>query len=239
MMPTMSDSPILPDSNVPEAQDVRKETGRLIIGALLITSMIVLLHFTPLRQWIDDAQAMKQSVQALGWLGILGYIVASIALIALGVPRLALCGLGGLFFGFTTGVIAAQFAGVIGAYVAFLATRWWAPKAWVQSQLGRSKRLSEVLANPSIGSIFVARQLPVPGLLPNVLLGVLHTRHSVFLIGTFLGYLPSNIPVALAGSSLGKATLIQAFQQNFMSVLALLGFGVAIMVIRRRLQQKH
>jgi uncharacterized membrane protein YdjX (TVP38/TMEM64 family) len=93
-----------------------------------------------------------------------------------------------------------------------------------------------VLEKPSVGSIFVARQLPVPGIVPNVLLGVLNTSHLTFLIGTFLGYLPSNIPVALAGSSMGKESLMKAIGQVSTAMLALGVFSALIMWIRRRVK---
>lgn len=216
--------------------DTKKETKRLFIGACIMAALVALLHFTPLKQWMEEARNLKSWVDEYGWKAHAVFILGSIIGIALGVPRLALCGLGGLLFGFVEGVLASQFAGVLGSYGAFLITRLWAPKAWVRRKLEGSERLRSVLEHPGIGSIFIARQLPVPGIVPNVLLGVLKTRHSTFLVGTFLGYLPSNIPVALAGSSVGKENLDKAIAQVGMSMLALAVFSLLIMYIRRRVK---
>ncbi len=223
---------MLPDTT----PDMKKETWRLFIGACIIAGLIALLHFTPLKQWLEEARNLKSWVDEHGWKAHALFIGGSIIAIAIGVPRLVLCGLGGLLFGFVEGVLASQFAGVLGSYGAFLLTRLWAPKAWVQRQLQGSERLRSVLEHPSIGSIFIARQLPVPGIVPNVLLGVLNTRHRVFLVGTFLGYLPSNIPVALAGSSVGKENLDKAITQVGLSMLALAVFSLMIVYIRRRVK---
>lgn len=216
--------------------DIRKETGRLIIGACLVAGIIALLYFTPLKQWLDSVRELKERIDLWGWKAHVIFVLGSIAGIALGVPRLILCGLGGFLFGFYEGLLASQFAGVLGSYGAFLITRLWAPKEWVQRKLTNSDRLKSVLEKPSIGSIFVARQLPVPGIVPNVLLGVLNTRHSIFLAGTFVGYLPSNIPVALAGSSMGKESLAIAIGQVSTAMLALGVFSALIMWIRRRVK---
>lgn len=223
---------MLPDTT----PDTKKETWRLFIGACSVAGLIALLHFTPLKQWLEEARNLKAWVDEHGWRAHALFVVGSILAIAIGVPRLVLCGLGGLLFGFVEGVLASQFAGVMGSYGAFLLTRLWAPKAWVQRKLQGSERLRAVLEHPGIGSIFIARQLPVPGIVPNVLLGVLNTRHRVFLAGTFLGYLPSNIPVALAGSSMGKENLDKAIAQVGLSMLALAVFSLMIMYIRRRVK---
>lgn len=223
---------MLPDTT----PDTKKETIRLFIGACIVAGMIAVLHFTPLKQWLEEARNLKSWVDTLGWKAHAIFIAGSVLGIAIGVPRLVLCGLGGLLFGFIEGVLASQFAGVLGSYGAFLLTRFWAPKAWVQRKLQGSERLRSILEHPGIGSIFVARQLPVPGIVANVLLGVLNTRHSTFMIGTFLGYLPSNIPVALAGSSVGKESLDKAIAQVGVSMLALAVFSMLIMFIRRRVK---
>ncbi len=223
---------MIPDS----VTDSRKETKRLLLAALVVAGLVAALHFTPLKQWLAEAQNLKARVGEYGWRAHALFIGGSILGIAVGVPRLALCGLGGMLFGFVEGVLASQFAGVLGAYAAFLLTRWWAPKEWIRRRLANSERLRSILGQPSIGTIFVARQMPVPGIVPNVLLGVLHTRHVTFLLGTFLGYLPSNIPVALAGSSMAKESLSKAIAQVSLSMVALGVFSVLILWIRRRVK---
>jgi uncharacterized membrane protein YdjX (TVP38/TMEM64 family) len=224
------------DTDVGQETDTRSETHRLLGLALVVAGLVAVLHFTPLKQWLEQAQTLKARVDEIGWKADLLFILGSVVGIALGIPRLALCGLGGVLFGFLEGVLVSQFAGVLGAYGAFLMTRFWGPKEWVRRKLAQGGRLKALLARPSIGTIFVARQMPVPGVVPNVLLGVLDTRHSVFLIGTFLGYLPSNIPVALAGSSMAKESLTKAIAQVSLSMLALGVFSALILWIRERVK---
>ena len=214
--------------------DPRKETLRLLLGAVIVTLIVVILHYTPLKQLVDIAQRFKADVGALGWRAHLIFFVGSVAAITLGFPRLLLCGISGILFGFAEGLVISQFAGVTGAYGAFLLTRLWAPKEWIGRKLANRDQLRALLTHPGILSIFIARQLPVPGIVPNVLLGVLPTRHRTFLIGTFIGYLPSNVPVALAGSSMGKENIEKAFTQASASMLLLALFGILILWIRRK-----
>ncbi|NBV86323.1 MAG: DedA family protein [Verrucomicrobia bacterium] len=221
-----------------EPDDSRKETKRLLIVVLVVSGLIAALHFTPLKQWLVEAQNLKARVSEYGWRADAVFVFGSMAGIALGLPRLGLCALGGLLFGFVEGFLLSQFAGVLGAYGTFLITRSWGPKKWVQRKLANSQRLRAILGKPSVGTIFVARQMPVPGIVPNVLLGVLNTGHWTFLIGTFIGYLPSNIPVALAGSSMAKESLAKAITQVSSSMLALGIFSSLIIWVRRKVKSE-
>ncbi|MBP7949605.1 MAG: VTT domain-containing protein [Verrucomicrobiales bacterium] len=216
--------------------DPTTETRRLVIGALLVAGIVLALHFTPLNRWLVQAQDLKSRIDDYGWKAHALFLFGSVVAIALGAPRLVLCGLGGVLFGFLEGLLLAQFSGVLGSYGAFLITRLWGPREWVRQRLRGAQRLRPLLENPSIGSIFVVRQLPVPGIVANVLLGVLSTRHRMFLLGTFLGYLPSNIPVALAGSSMAKESLGKAIAQVSLSMLALGAGSALIMTVRGRLR---
>lgn len=210
------------------------ETWRLLILALVVLALLLALHFTPLRAWLEDVQALKQQIRALGWKGYAGFGAASVAAIALGVPRLALCSLAGVLFGFVGGALVSLASGVAGSYGAFLIARW-SGRDWAERKLaGAGKSLKEVLARPTIGSIFIARQLPVPGIVVNVAIGMLPTRHSTFLAGTALGYLPSTAIVALAGSSLGKESLAVAIGQVTVAMAALGALAAGLMWLRKR-----
>ena len=210
------------------------ETRRLLILALVVLALLLALHFTPLKAWIDDVQALKQQIRELGWKGYAGFGLASIAAIALGVPRLPLCALAGVLFGFAGGALVSLASGISGSYGAFLIARW-GGREWAERKLaGARKNLKDVLTRPTIGSIFVARQLPVPGIVVNVAIGMLPTRHSTFLLGTALGYLPSTAIVALAGSSLGKESLAVAMTQVTLAMAALGALAAGLMWLRRR-----
>lgn len=210
------------------AAETRGETRRLLLLALAVLGMLLVLHFTPLKAWMDEAQALKQHIQGYGWKAYAGFALLSIGGIALGVPRLALCGLAGALFGFVGGSLLSLASSVCGSYGAFLLARW-SGKDWAERHLaGATGGLRSLLAKPSIATIFIARQLPVPGILVNVMIGILATRHRTFLLGTILGYIPSTAIVALAGSSLGKESLGTAITQVS---LAMAGLGVLSMLI--------
>ena len=226
----------------PDGEDLAAtsaETRRLLFLALFVLGVVLTLHFSPLKTWLDDLRALKQHIGGFGWKVHILFVLGSIAAIAAGIPRLALCGLAGVLFGFIEGMLVAMASGVLGSYGAFLIARW-GGRAWGERKLaGASERLRSVLAKPDIASIFIARQLPVPGIVPNVLLGILPTPHRTFLLGTFLGYLPSNAIVALAGSSLGKDSLEKAIAQVTLSMAGLGVFSLLLLWLRQRFRAQE
>ncbi len=218
--------------------DTRAEARRLLILALAVAGLLLVLHFTPLRQWLGDLQALKQEIRALGWKAHLGFAAGTIAAVALGVPRLALAALAGALFGFVAGAVVSLGASIAGSWGAFMLARW-SGRSWAQSRLaGASATLRTVLQTPTITTIFVARQLPVPGILVNVMLGVLPTSQPAFLIGTGLGYLPSTAIVALAGSSLGKDSLALAMTQITLAMAGLAVLTLLLVWLRKKFLPK-
>lgn len=214
------------------------ETRRLLILGLVVVILVLALHFTPLNRWIDDLQALKQQLGSYGWKAHAAFTAGTIAAIALGVPRLALCALAGTLFGFVAGSLVALVASVAGSWGAFLLARW-SGRGWAENRLaGASDTLRKLLATPTVTAIFVARQLPVPGILINVMLGVLPTTQRTFLVGTGLGYLPSTAIVALAGSSLGKDSLALAMTQITFAMIGLGVLTLGLVWMHRRMLQR-
>lgn len=211
-----------------DINDTSAEARRLLVLALAVAGLLLALHFTPLNQWLGDLQALKQQIRGFGWKAHVVFAAGTITAIALGVPRLALCALAGALFGSVTGAVLALVSSLTGSWGAFQFARW-SGRGWAESRLaGANETLRAILATPTITSIFVARQLPVPGILINVMLGVLPTTQRTFLIGTSLGYLPSTAIVALAGSSLGKDSLAVAMTQI---TFAMLGLGLLTLLL--------
>ena len=211
------------------------ETRRLLIVALIALGLVLSLHFTPLKAWMEDIRALKAHIDAYGWKADAAFAAGAIAAIAIGVPRLALCGLAGALFGFVEGALLALAAGVLGSYGAFLLARW-GGKAWVDRRLRKADpRHRALLGRPSIAGIFIARQLPVPAIVLNVLIGMLPVGHGTFLAGTLLGYVPSTAIVTLAGSSLGKESLERAMLQVSFAMLGLAVLSFFLVWISRRI----
>lgn len=215
-----------------------KENRKVLLLVLGVAAFMALAHFTPLRAWITNVQAWKSYVRELGLLAHLFFGLACAGAVMLGVPRLALCAGAGLVFGFVEGGLLSLMGSTLGSYGAFLLARKGARKA-VLARAERWPWLKGMLAKPTLMRVFWVRQLTLPGIVLNVLLGVSGVRKGTFLGGTLLGYLPLNIAFSLVGSGLGKGqdSLVQSMTQLLMAVAVVNIVGWAMWRVVMRAKQ--
>jgi uncharacterized membrane protein YdjX (TVP38/TMEM64 family) len=230
-MPPPGDTPDAApiELEIEAAQSAFTAEKKFLIMAIVVAAVVVSVHLLHLERYVTDVQRWKSALRSLGIWSSLLYGLASAALIAAGVPRLLFGAIAGMLFGFWEGFAVAQGSALLGSYATFVFARW-GGRDWGARRIDKIDRLRELLKNPSVFSVFLVRQLPIAGLVPNVMLGITPVRHRVFVIGSFLGYLPSSAMVALIGSGLGKESLRYSL---FLISLAMLVLGTGSMIIWR------
>ncbi len=197
-----------------------------------MAAAIIALHASPLSSHFSDFQKLKETVAAYGAMGWLVFTAASAVLIAVGFPRLAVCGVAGFLFGFTKGIVLTQISAVAAAYATFLFVRWTGVH-WATERLAKHRVIRALLHAHSPWSVFVVRQLPVHGFVLNALFAVTQVSHRDFLIGSFFGFLPYATVATLVGSGVGKHSHAVA-QLGCASVIAVAS-TLAVLRLRRRL----
>lgn len=232
-------APPAPAERAPESveaateKSIHRENRRVLLLVCMVAAFMVLAHFTPLGVWITNVQLGKERLRDLGLAGE-GIFAAACALgVMLGLPRLPLCAAAGLLFGFGEGLLASLAGSVAGSYGAFLLARAGARRA-VLARAERTPWLGRLLARPTLARVFWARQLMVPGILLNVLLGVGRCGHRVFLAGTLAGHLPLNVVFSLMGSGLGKDSLAHTLAQLLGALAAVHLLGWLLWRVLRR-----
>ncbi|MCF7786947.1 MAG: VTT domain-containing protein [Prosthecobacter sp.] len=213
-----------------------KETRQVLFAVLLVAAFMALAQFTGLKAWITNVQIWKEMVRQFGWGAHAIFMVACAGTVMLGVPRLPLCAAAGLIFGFGEGLALSLIASTLGSYGAFILSRHGFRRA-VESRADKWPWLKKLLKKPSVLRVFWVRQLMVPGLVLNVLLGMTPVKHTRFLLGTLLGYLPLNVAFSLVGSGLGKGHLATTFTQ-LLAAMAVINIA-AWLVYRVMKKQKN
>lgn len=213
-----------------------KETRQVLFAVLLVAAFMALAQFTGLKAWITNVQIWKEMVRQFGWGAHAIFMVACAGTVMLGVPRLPLCAAAGLIFGFGEGLVLSLIASTLGSYGAFILSRHGFRRA-VESRADKWPWLKKLLKKPSVLRVFWVRQLMVPGLVLNVLLGMTPVKHTRFLLGTLLGYLPLNVAFSLVGSGLGKGHLATTFTQ-LLAAMAVINIA-AWLVYRVMKKQKN
>lgn len=236
-LPSDEPDPVPIELEIEVAESAGKSERKLLIMTLVVIACIAIVHFTPLHKLTSD-QTWKLYIQHLGMWASTLFLLVSTSLIALGIPRMILCGLAGVLFGFQTGFIVGQLSALFGSYATFVFARW-GGRDWVMKRIENSTRLRDLLRKPSTFTIFLVRQLPIAGVVPNLILGLTPVKHRYFLLGSFLGYLPSSALVAAIGSSLGKGfspqTLAHSIGQITLAMLALGGISWLVWWLKKRL----
>ncbi len=218
-----------------EAATSAGASGRkFLLMALVVALCMATVHLTPLKKYVTDVSAWKTAIQAAGILGPIVFLSVTTLLIAAGVPRLMFCLLGGMLFGFMRGFLLGQFASLFGSYLTFVFARW-SGREWVRRRIERNSRLRDLLQHPSMFSVFLVRQIPIAGIVPNLIFALTPVRHRVFLVGSFLGYLPSAAWVALIGSGIGKQSLAYSMGHISLAMVGLGGVSTIAWYIRRHL----
>ena len=197
---------------------------KLALAALGVAALLGLVYFSPLRGYLTHWREISQQLRGLGPWGPVVFTLGVAVLVALGFPRLLLCVIAGMTFGFWQGLLWAQLGTLLGNYVLFFAARYFLHDWAVKVLAHRGRSLHDLVRREGMAGVILARQVPVPGLLINLACGLLPLRQRHFLLGTIIGQVPEAIPATLFGAAGAHGELDKR------SVL-LIGLAVAAMVI--------
>lgn len=198
---------------------------KVLVLALVFGAAMIFMHVAHVAEYAQDVQRIKASIRDGGAGVWIMCIVAGAVLVTAGVPRLALCGVAGFLFGFVRGLLLMQVATLLAAYGTFLLVRWTGVH-WAARRLARYRIAALVLHRHSPWSVFLVRQLPIHGVVLNILLGASSVSHGDFLIGSFFGFLPYALIASLAGSGIGKESPLMAWLQlGIAAVIAVVAAG--------------
>jgi uncharacterized membrane protein YdjX (TVP38/TMEM64 family) len=204
-------------------------TGGVVnaVGFLVIFLLGLLAYLTPLDDWLAQGQALKAELAGFGPVAPAVFTVLAALLTAVGAPRLLLCSLGGLAFGFAWGLLWSLLATLLGSYGVFLFVRRFGGRYELKN-FRRLNRLSGHIENNAILSVLLIRQLPMSGFYNNVFLGLAGVGHRPFLVGSLLGFLPLGITACLIGAGLLQADFAKATEYLALALFSsvVLGWGL-------------
>lgn len=215
-------------------------THPLFKGLVLLLFLVLALYLvygTPLKSFLDQTEQLGLWFTDRGVYGSMAYVAMVIGLIAIGVPRLLLCSIGGLIFGFWLGLSLTHLGSMIGSYCLFLLVRY---AGWNFGFLRKRPSLDTFqkrIGKGGVMSVFSIRMMPLSGFYSTIMMAMLPIRHRAFLLGTLLGTLPQGIPATLIGSGASQETLQISIAYI---VVAVIGFVVVwVFIDRYRRKMRH
>lgn len=214
-------------------QATKSPVRRLTLLAVVLAAALVLVYFTPVKQWVQDVERIRAALAAMGiWAYPVSVLVVAL-LVGCGLPRLIFCFIGGALLGLWWGLLVTQLGTLLGHYSLFLFVRW-AGRDWVLRRWPKLQTTAGVIAAQGTGGVMLARQVPLPGVLINLCLGLSHVTHVQFLGGTLLGLLPEGVPATLIGAGL----LEESFKSSLMYIaIAAVAFAVLWVLAVRALRR--
>lgn len=168
---------------------------------LAVIALGATVYFTPLKTWLAQGQLIKDQLALFGLAAPLVFTAATALLTAFGIPRLLLCSLGGMAFGFAWGLAWTLIGTLLGSYAVFLFVRW-RGQDYALNRFPRLRGFSQNLESRGLLSVVLIRQLPLNGFYNTVFLGLTPVGHGDFLFGSLLGFLPLGVTACLLGAGL-------------------------------------
>jgi len=177
-----------------------KELRRLLILLAIAAAAFVLIYFTPVGEITRDIHKLRAFLAGDDFWAEATYAAIVTGLVAVGAPRLMFYVLGGLAFGFWQGLMLAQAGSLIGSYITFCAVRS-GGRGWLKERFGNHRLVGKAFhVRSSIKAVVLIRQLPLSSVMINSGLALSQVSARVFLIGSFIGYLPQGVIAVLIGS---------------------------------------
>jgi phospholipase D1/2 len=167
------------------------------VGAVLILGVLLMAAW----RWIPVAAVDPGELSSWvephrhAWYALPGVMCAFVALGL--VPVLLLITLTGIAFGPVLGPIYAMAGCLASASVGFGIGRWLGLDRVVRLGGARVANLTRALKRNGTIAVFLARKVPAPFLLANIVIGASTVRYKDFILGTLLGM--GAIVIALAG----------------------------------------
>jgi uncharacterized membrane protein YdjX (TVP38/TMEM64 family) len=206
---------------------------KFVAASIVILIFIAAWRFTPLREYMADFHQFKSDLDRTGGWAPLIFTLVSALMIAMGVSRLTFSALGGAAFGFVEGFFYAQSAAMIGSYLVFLYVRWLGADL-VRNRLKKYEKFGRIVQKNAFAGILVMRQLPMPGIVINLVLGLSSVRHSTFILASAIGFIPEGLVITLLGSSSVKGSLSQSLWQIALAI----GLGIPCVLIGWKLRKQ-
>ena len=169
-----------------------------------------------------DIDTVRRTVESVGPLAPLAYVVLHVVLSLVPVPKNLLAGIAGVLFGLPLGVLLSYVGSLAAAVVTFALARRIGREAVASLTGPRVSRVEHLLQEQGLVAVVLARLSPVPFTIVNYGAGVSPITWRDYLVGTAIGVLPGTVGYVALGASAGQdaATFVVA---GTVAVLLFLG----------------
>jgi uncharacterized membrane protein YdjX (TVP38/TMEM64 family) len=206
---------------------------RLLILLLVASAMFALFYFTPVGAIVHDVQALRAYLRGDDLWAELTFAAMAAGLVSIGAPRLIFYGIGGLAFGFWQGLILAQLGSLLGSFITFYAVRH-GGRDWLLKRFGHHRFVGKAFRiRSSIKAVVLIRQLPLHSLVITGGLALSEVSARIFLLGSFIGFLPQGVIATLISSGIVAEKATESVGKLVIAAVILLS-GIGLLHLKMR-----
>lgn len=179
-----------------------------MLALLLLFGLFLLLYKAPPEEW-DKARQLGEFIESKGALGALIFFIVTALATSVGLPRQLFAFAAGFAFGVPIGVLISSLAAIGGCAITFYCSRRWLSGIVLARFPKVVASLNKLMRQDVFLKIIVLRLQPLgTNLMTNLCAGVTALSAGVFLMSSWLGYLPQMVIFSLlgAGVRLGSNT---------------------------------
>lgn len=218
---------------------------RLFLMAGILIGAAAAYHFGGLKQYFarEAIETLRDQVLALGWLGVLGFMIIYIGFVTFGIPNLPLQLMCGAVYGMWWAYVMMYIGVNIGALTAFSMGRLLGRKGIEELWGHRLKGLNGMIERGGFRLILILRLLPLmPFNSINYGSGISRVRVKTYMAATLLGTIPLTFLHVTLGDAAGTLDLGKAsswMHPKIFVPLVLAGCLMIFALMWGRIQQKR
>ena len=212
---------------------------------LLVVGVILIIKFTPLKQYLDFQKLFESRDSLLSYvsnyyfLSVLVFILVYLAVVALSIPGATILTiLGGFFFGPWAGTLYVNVGATFGAFAIFLIARFFLGENLQKKYEKQLDKFNKEITENGKSYMLTLRLIPIfPFFLINILAGLTTLPAITFLWTTALGIIPGSFVYAYIGYAGTSMTESQGvFTPQILTALILLSVLSLVPVIVKKVK---
>ena len=216
----------------------RLQTGR-IIAAILFVGVVAALYLSPARNYmtLEHARSVLDDLRSI-WYGPLLFVLTYAVACVFAIPASIFVLSAGIIWGWKLGVVYAVIGSLFGAAASFYVARYIG--GGLLRRFGRMGVSAEKqLEKAGFRGMLILRLIGLPFPVLNFAAGVARMRFSDFMLGTFIGIIPSQFVIAYSADSIANGTLSSGDAMIRVFIAAgLMGVLVMIPYVVRRIASR-
>ena len=220
-------------------ESIAKSVRKGLIFMVVFFVLILAVYFSPLKEYVHEIPEFAKKLNEYGWIAPFIYVGCVMLYTICGGPRLLIYPVGGMAFGFLWGLIWTQVGVMLSYYVVFLFVRW-GGRSLVLHWFPKLEAMGTIIKKGGVPAVIMVRQLPLYGMIINLLLALSPIKHIPFLLGSLIGTLPSAIPCTLLGSTTASKSLEHSiwYMVGAVIIFSLIWLGLKYYISKSRKKRK-